>query len=604
MDQETEAAEDTSENVNPTEAEIEDESKRDANNEEGNADIIPDNTEQTLEKSADTVEDNEENKILDTVEELEDDGAEGSVTFETPQQDIDEISVTTVNIQNDEKQTPILEGIQEVTQDASDEENESEDEKEGEEWEEYETILESDKEVAAGGDETVSVYTDTRGSILYEMGPRIEDVEPDSVDFLMLDEDVPLKFYKYMDEKDEEEEEEEIVVEEEVTIDRLPYYEKYDILVKEMATEKLKNNILQNKLAKLFKRRKMEHVLKELDQPFDTQDKYGKMLDTYGELSDLDQSQRTAITSELESLRLEAETKCYELNEMFEDLQNQEKEIGFGLIHTKTGKPIPDKLVERLINRQKTQMQTVSSMRLRHIQLKNMVAEKQSAITQLDKIGEDLYLMDYEQLKVENRSYMDKMEEKDEELSRLRNKCQKTIQILAHMREKSAALESDICDLSDDLNCLNLNSIGVRGELNRLKQQRDTYRNMTNKLRDESGLLTQSELLRDMEVSMAELKTLTEELELLKEEHKIKAQQIRNIRKNIEFPPEGLIKKAHKVVSAKTPHRKRLFRGRPSLHTPILPENAFDHLRQFKGKPAFAKKENKQRKPANVYHVL
>lgn len=116
---------------------------------------------------------------------------------------------------------------------------------------------------------------------------------------------------------------------------------------------------------------------------------------------------------------------------------------------------------------------------------------------------------------------------------------------------------------------------------------------MTNKLRDESGLLTESELLRDMEVSMRQLKSMSEELESLKEEHKIKAQQIRNIRKNIEFPPEGLIKKTQKIVSDKIAHGRHLYKGRPSIHKPTLPEDAFKHLRNFRGRPTLGTGKHK-----------
>lgn len=75
----------------------------------------------------------------------------------------------------------------------------------------------------------------------------------------------------------------------------------------------------------------------------------------------------------------------------------------YGLINTKTGNPIPDKLVERLINRQRIAMQQVAAMRLKYIILKDMVANKHDAIADVDNVGEGLRLRDYEQLKVENR---------------------------------------------------------------------------------------------------------------------------------------------------------------------------------------------------------
>lgn len=55
-------------------------------------------------------------------------------------------------------------------------------------------------------------------------------------------------------------------------------------------------------------------------------------------------------------------------------------------------------------------------------------------------------IIDFEQLKAENQSYADKIEERDEELTRLRAKCENSTQILAHLREKSASATLDMID--------------------------------------------------------------------------------------------------------------------------------------------------------------
>lgn len=47
---------------------------------------------------------------------------------------------------------------------------------------------------------------------------------------------------------------------------------------------------------------------------------------------------------------------------------------------------------------------------------------------------------------------------------------------------------------------------GIRGNLNHTKQQRDSYRHNISKIREESGLLTQPTLLRDMETGLTDAK--------------------------------------------------------------------------------------------------
>lgn len=89
----------------------------------------------------------------------------------------------------------------------------------------------------------------------------------------------------------------------------------------------------------------MEHVLKETDQQIDSQQKYDKKLDSLAELKELDTRERNSITSELDDMRSQRDDQLALLNIHFTTMQNREKEIGTGLINTKTGKEIPEKVM-------------------------------------------------------------------------------------------------------------------------------------------------------------------------------------------------------------------------------------------------------------------
>lgn len=101
------------------------------------------------------------------------------------------------------------------------------------------------------------------------------------------------------------------------------------------------------------------------------------------------------------------------------------------------------------------------------------------------------------------------------------------------------------------------------------------------KIRMESGLLAEPELLRDMESSMIELNAIKKELQHLSTDHKLKAQHIRNIRKHIEITSEELIKaKASKIAPIKKKIKSRVMKGRPSIFKPIIPLKAFEYLKE------------------------
>lgn len=101
-------------------------------------------------------------------------------------------------------------------------------------------------------------------------------------------------------------------------------------------------------------------------------------------------------------------------------------------------------IIERLLRRQNMAVEQVAQHRLKYIKIANRVMEKQAALQAVDKLGDNLRLVDYEQLSIENRGYEDKVEEREEELAKLRRKSDCIYQVLAHFREKSAAATLDI----------------------------------------------------------------------------------------------------------------------------------------------------------------
>lgn len=107
-------------------------------------------------------------------------------------------------------------------------------------------------------------------------------------------------------------------------------------------------------------------------------------------------------------------------------------------------------------------MEQVARLRLKYIKIRNRVTEKQEALQAVDKLGDNLRLVDYEQLKIEYRGYADKVEERDEELTKLRQKCDSIFQVLAHLREKSASATLDIIKEQQALQEVEMEFVEVR----------------------------------------------------------------------------------------------------------------------------------------------
>ncbi|KAL3272862.1 hypothetical protein HHI36_014323 [Cryptolaemus montrouzieri] len=360
-------------------------------------------------------------------------------------------------------------------------------------------------------------------------------------------------------------------------LSREEYYSLHERISSDYSFLKMKNKFLQRKMADNFRKRKMEHVLREeFDIQTEALQKYDKKLDRLADLLELYSAETTRIGAELHTLQQQQDAKNLERKTIFMKGISREREIGTGLISTKTGKEIPDKVVEQLLRRQINAANQISELRLKFITKRDELVEKTAELKSLDNIGEDLSLMDYEQLKIENRAHSDKLEEREEELTKLRIKCRNAVQVMAHVREKAAALDADMDILKEEYEEVHAEYIEIRERLNFYKTERDIIRNKTMKLKAESGLLTKPKLLFDMETSMEELKVYEKHLERVKEEYMLKTQQIRNLRKNIAY--EMLMNKKQHKEKKQVPVAK-FFPIRPSLFMPKIPKDVFDKLK-------------------------
>lgn len=96
------------------------------------------------------------------------------------------------------------------------------------------------------------------------------------------------------------------------------------------------------------------------------------------------------------------------------------------------------------MKRQELKYEEKGKCRLRYIKIKNLIEEKEKQLKAMESFGEGLHMMDYEQLKIDNQNLNDKIEEKEDELARLRGKTHGSVQHLANVREKASAIEGDI----------------------------------------------------------------------------------------------------------------------------------------------------------------
>lgn len=72
---------------------------------------------------------------------------------------------------------------------------------------------------------------------------------------------------------------------------------------------------------------------------------------------------------------------------------------------------------------------TIEKLRLKNSTIKAQIAKMEQMLAHKEEMGEVLHLVDFDQLKIENQQYLEKIEERNNELLRLKLSTSRTVQV-------------------------------------------------------------------------------------------------------------------------------------------------------------------------------
>jgi len=75
-------------------------------------------------------------------------------------------------------------------------------------------------------------------------------------------------------------------------------------------------------------------------------------------------------------------------------------------------------------------------VRLRNINLRLTLRKLEASLKAKEQLAEGLHMVDFEQLKIENGSLIEKIEERGAELHKLKQKKTAAVEVLSHVKEK------------------------------------------------------------------------------------------------------------------------------------------------------------------------
>lgn len=272
------------------------------------------------------------------------------------------------------------------------------------------------------------------------------------------------------------------------------------------------NMQLQTTLSEHFRRRRVEGgdiahsnidsmTSSIIDTGIDYTSRYAKHMETLAQVRNQFVEQKECLEQEINSLKDLSNHKTNRVTnkqaELAEFLLGQGKKA----ISSRTGRPLPTEHYRSLVETWQKKTAIVAAERLENLKLQRQVEKINAAFKAYDLSG-SLHLIDFEQMKIENQTYSEKIEERNEETGKLIRKITNTVQMITHANEKLQFCQAENSQLKDQLNLWAEKSSNDRDTLSKLKQSRDALRANHAALVRACGLLGRPEMLRGYEQSV------------------------------------------------------------------------------------------------------
>nr|XP_025743241.1 coiled-coil domain-containing protein 96 [Callorhinus ursinus] len=308
---------------------------------------------------------------------------------------------------------------------------------------------------------------------------------------------------------------------------RAELLEQYRSLVVERSNYQRYNMYLQHKISEALRKKKGLDAAEVPDKGMEPEapEKEQAYLRHLALLEELRKQQADDLDwyhQELKQLKQQCKEVLSSVEKEWASFQALKRQVvmqAMGSCRMRGGRQAALREVEQIQELEAKKEEEMRAVRLENVQLKQSLVHFETRTRAQEDLTEGLLLIDFEQLKIENQTFNEKVEERNEELLKLHNKMTNNVQIITHVKEKLHFV--DIENVGKKTQLLEMEAqVALRRDiLTRRKQARDSLRADNIKLNQRCGLLGKELLLRDMEEKVGSTEVLTRRLESLKRHH-------------------------------------------------------------------------------------
>jgi hypothetical protein len=161
------------------------------------------------------------------------------------------------------------------------------------------------------------------------------------------------------------------------------------------------------------------------------------------------------------------------------------------------GKGLSEDVIERRLNEEKVADDSARKARLLNAKLRRRLANTEEKVRDKEELAAGLFLVDFEQLKIENGALQEKIDARNGDLVRMRSKTGAQVQALTHMKEKLQHVRKENERVVRELATLAEESDKKGDHMRRLKAERDRYKKENERMQAASNTVDVPVLLDD-----------------------------------------------------------------------------------------------------------
>lgn len=138
----------------------------------------------------------------------------------------------------------------------------------------------------------------------------------------------------------------------------------------------------------------------------------------------------------IDTLRAVLEETEIRIGELKRDAYEFKRDVVVGAENSRTGKVMAEKVIRYFDDKFKQADAIIEKLRLKNSTLKSQINKIETQLAQKEEVGDVLHYIDFHQLQIENKQYISKIEERNEELHTLKHSTSKTIQALNEYKRR------------------------------------------------------------------------------------------------------------------------------------------------------------------------